>query len=184
MGSMKPFLLASTLLVSACAGQTQVIFLDDLPSGGNAYNNGRDAILMVRGKRDIGAIYAQELQEVEARKFMDPVDRVFFNADDSRRAEAQIFSHAVEVAAAEALYGRDAANYRHREAKGMQGWYSYFDDYSVEQVEAAMLQRQPAARDWVEAHLSELQRFMRHAAADAAGHQRITPATSTQEGKT
>ncbi len=166
----------AALLLSTFCGATepapQVIFVDRLPNGANAHNDGRDAIIMVRDEREIGAIFAQELQEVLAHRGFDPVERVEFNNDDDRRAYAQLFSHAVEVAAAEALYGRNPNRYRSNEAEDMRESYSYLSGFSESKIFNEMLMLQPAARRWVADHRSELACFVVLEAFDRA--QRLT----------
>lgn len=140
------------ILLAACAPLTIERDLD----GRNALNRWPGIITIDPAAPDRAAVWAQEAYEVERKG--NPAGLALVRLDTSHRRDMELTSHEVETQAAVRVYGRDEAAYRAKEARSLHGGYDgIFAGSTPARIEAAMRDRIPEARAWVENHLDQIE---------------------------
>ncbi len=138
----------------------KTIFVDQL-AGANAKNSW-NTIRIKRGLPCIGAIWAQEMFEVQYRR-KHPLAAILRLKRFQR--ESELMGHEVEVQAAVRFYDRKEYNYRFREARVVSG-YTFFSGWSPMRVRKEMLSRRAVALRWVIQNQWLISQFMDLAEAE------------------
>lgn len=145
-------IFAALVLLTACAPITREREL----VGANATNRWPGIITLDPDAPDRAAIWAQEAYEVQRK--LNPAGLALVRLDTSQRRDMELTSHEIETQAAVRLYGRDEAAYRAKEARSLHGGYDgIFAGMTPAQLEAAMRDRTPEARAWVDRHIKRIE---------------------------
>ena len=118
-----------------------VLWSDKIPGA-----NGQNSFFLIHMARTPfqAAVFAQELWESP---------RALFRLIPGYSRKAEIFSHEIEVQAAELVYMVDAAIYRTEEVRKMKSAYKYLAALSEEEITQRMVAQSAKARAWVLDHI-------------------------------
>ena len=122
-------------------------------------SNGRNWPLVVVTRKDLSfpaAVIAQEIYESNWKT--NPKNWLEYLTDDGKR-KLEILGHEVEVVTANLIYEVDIPSCRNREAYSMVRNYKIFKNWSVVDVETAMLEANQEAAEWVNNNLKRLRKY-------------------------
>jgi hypothetical protein len=133
------------------------IWRDDLRANGL---NWPGLIVMRRGLRCPGAVWAQEYYEARMRWLLLPMELAFLVGRLWPRLAfwerwLEIRGHAVEAAAEARLTGADRRDLIEREAAALMG-YRAFRGMTALQIERRMRREMDSAEAWVDRHMDEI----------------------------
>jgi len=131
---------------------------DRLPPTTNA-RNWPGVVLMRRGIRNPGAVWAQEAYEAGWKLWPWNLMRRLFSREAQRRLETR--GHEIEVQAAVMLHGADPDSYRAREALDMAAGYPAFEGVPAAMVFDQMRAQDEWAARWVSRRAAKIRRMAR-----------------------